>query len=292
MQEKKQKGRVILANDLAGLGKVALANSIPIMACAGIETAILPTVLLSSHTGGFKNVHIDDCTQEMRKFLKQWQDLDIEWEAIVTGYLKSEEQILLLKEILQQGRLGCPLLIVDPVMADHGNFYSGFDAAYAEKMRSLCALADYILPNLTEACLLSGSPMLHEGEYTETELELLAERLLELGAKNLIITGISFEEKSLATAFYEETTGRLDYVFTEKLPRHFFGTGDLFTAILSCCIVRRISLKDAVDFAMRWMHACLKHTISLERDLRYGVSYEPFLKAFIEGIEDLMERNR
>ncbi len=285
--QKAESRHIILANDLAGLGKVALANQIPIMACAGIEASILPTVILSSHTGGFKNIRIDDYTSGMQGFLKQWNSLDLHFDAILTGYLKNQEQIDILLDFKDTKMTNDSLLIVDPVMADNGTFYSGFDKSYAEKMKLLCKNADYIMPNITEACILTNSESILENSYNQADVEELVHELRQLGAKNVIITGVSFDDKNLGVAYADKKLDKVDYVFTRKLQDKFFGTGDLFTAIVSACIINSIDLNLAVEFAVNWLAKCLSYTISLNRDLKYGVAYEGFLDNFILIMDEL-----
>ncbi len=287
MENNKNLKRVLLANDLAGLGKVALANAIPIMACAKIETSILPTVILSSHTGGFSDIYIDDYTAGMDAFLKQWKNLNIAYDAIVTGYLKSEKAIDLLLEYKETRSVENALLIVDPIMGDSGKFYKGFDDSYANKMSLLCKNADYIIPNVTEACLLTETKELLKESHQRDEIELIFDKLIKMGSKNIIISGVSFDKEHLAVAFYEENKGEIEYIFTENLPYKFFGTGDLFTALISACIVRGVSLKSGIEFAVSWLEKCLKFTISLNRDLKLGVYYEAFLGELVNEVDKL-----
>lgn len=287
MHQKRDSKRILLANDLAGIGKVALSNAIPIMACAEIETGILPTVILSSHTGGFPDIFIDDYTRGMLGFLKQWRGLPLRYDAIVTGYLKSQEQIDILLAFSEEAKQTGTLLIVDPIMADNGSFYSGFDQAYAEKMKVLCQSADYLIPNISEACILTGTELRSDARYSEAEIDRIVGKLPDFGSKRIIITGIAMRPNELGTAFYNPEAGCTDYVFTPELPHKFYGTGDLFTSILSACAVKGIDLKRSLEFAVAWLDSCLRYTLEAGRDLRYGVLYEPFLKDFIEGIRAL-----
>ncbi len=285
--QKLESKQIILANDLAGLGKVALSNQIPIMACAGIEASILPTVILSSHTGGFENIQIDDYTSGMQGFLKQWHSLELSFNAILTGYLKNQKQIDILLNFKNNKMTMDSLLIVDPVMADNGKFYTGFDKTYAEKMKLLCQNADYIMPNITEACLLTDSESILQKPYSKNDVAKLIDKLMNLGSKNVIITGISFDDNNLAVAYFDKKYNKIDYVFTKKLKQKFFGTGDLFTAIVSACIINNIDLNLAIEFAVNWLAKCLNYTVSLDRDLKFGVAYESFLDNFILIMEEL-----
>ena len=179
--------KILIANDLPGIGKVALAPAIPIFACCQIETMLLPTVLLSSHTGGFKNIAIAEQTAFMKQSLKQWQELDLKPDAVLTGYFRNSEQIELVVDTI--GKLPASTQVfVDPIMADNGKLYSGFTAEHVEAMRKLIQKADVIYPNITEACLLTDTPY-PSGKITMDFTRELAKKLAELGPEYIIITG-------------------------------------------------------------------------------------------------------
>lgn len=276
---------IILASDLSGIGKVALTNAIPVMASLEIETVILPSAILSSHTGGFKNVFVDDYTDGTLSFLKAWKDIDIFYDGIVTGYLKTEKQInaiLDFKKIKSESGI----LIVDPIMADSGKFYTGFDSHYLKSMNSLCKNADYIIPNLTEACLLADIPYIGE-KYSEKDIENLIYKLLSKGIKNIIITGISFDKSQIGAVSYSEEDLKFNYFFSKKIDAHFFGTGDLFTAVVSACIFKKINLEKSVKISIDWLSVCLENTMKSNRNLKYGVCFEKHLPDLVKKIKEI-----
>lgn len=179
--------KILIANDLPGIGKVALAPAIPIFACCQIETILLPTVLLSSHTGGFKNIAIAEQTEFMRQSLCQWENLELNPDAILTGYFRNTEQIELIIDTIE--KLPEPKKIfVDPIMGDNGKLYSGFTAEHVDTMRKLIQHADVIYPNITEACLLTETAY-PSGKITMDFTRELAKKLAPLGPKHVIITG-------------------------------------------------------------------------------------------------------
>ena len=182
--------KVIVANDLVGLGKVALTSSLPIMSACQTEVLPLPTVLLSSHTGEFENIYVRDLTDDLKGFCKQWEHLDFIVDGLVSGYFKSEEG---LKRVGQLARDKQMSLFVDPIMGDNGRLYQGFDRKYVEAMKDFCQQADVIIPNLTEASLLTDSSYLEAGSYDDATIKKLLRELSKLGPRKVILTGISFE---------------------------------------------------------------------------------------------------
>lgn len=161
---------VIVANDLVGLGKVALTSSLPIMSACQTEVLPLPMVLLSSHTGEFDNIYVRDLTVDMQGFCEQWRRLDFRVDGLVSGYFKSEEEIGLVSQLSYEKKIP---IFVDPIMGDNGRLYQGFDRDYVEAMKDFCQQADVIIPNLIEAALLTGSPYLEEGSYDMVTIENL-----------------------------------------------------------------------------------------------------------------------
>ena len=180
--------KVIVANDLVGLGKVALTSSLPIMSACQTEVLPLPTVLLSSHTGEFENIYVRDLTDDLKGFCKQWEHLDFIVDGLVSGYFKSEEALKCVGQLARDKQIA---LFVDPIMGDNGSLYQGFDRNYVEAMKAFCQQADVIIPNLTEAAFLTDTPYLEEGSYDEATIEKLLRELTKLGPRKVILTGIS-----------------------------------------------------------------------------------------------------
>ena len=176
--------KVIVANDLVGLGKVALTSSLPIMSACQTEVLPLPTVLLSSHTGEFENIYVRDLTDDLKGFCKQWEHLEFKVDGLVSGYFKSEEA---LKRVAQLARDKQIALFVDPIMGDNGCLYQGFDRNYVEAMKAFCQQADVIIPNLTEAALLTDTPYLEAGSYDKVTVEKLLRDLSKIGPRKVIL---------------------------------------------------------------------------------------------------------
>ncbi|SEP57780.1 pyridoxine kinase [Streptococcus equinus] len=276
---------VIVANDIVGLGKVALSSALPVLSSCQIEVIPMPTVLLSSHTGGFSDIHISDLTQAMEDFVKQWNNLDFPCQGIITGYFKTQKQLEVLAEYALTHQLP---RFVDPIMADNGCLYAGYQETFVEKMKRFCKDADVITPNLTEACLLADLPYLGEN-YLKTDIEQLCQALVKYNNKHIILTGISFEDDKIGLAHFNRESGNITYHFSKAYPYHFFGTGDLITAILGAGYFHDLSLDDVAEVALDFIDKTLERTLALNRDLRFGLSYEPFLPELVLNIKRLME---
>ncbi|SEI56594.1 pyridoxamine kinase [Streptococcus equinus] len=276
---------VIVANDIVGLGKVALSSALPVLSSCQIEVIPMPTVLLSSHTGGFSDIHISDLTQAMENFVKQWNNLDFPCQGIITGYFKTQKQLEVLAEYAHTHKLP---RFVDPIMADNGRLYAGYQETFVEKMKRFCKDADVITPNLTEACLLADLPYLNEN-YSKTDIEQLCQALVKYNNKHIILTGISFEDGKIGLAHFNCESGKITYHFSKAYPYHFFGTGDLITAILGAGYFHDLSLDDVAEVALDFIDKTLERTIALNRDLRFGLSFEPFLPELALNIKRLME---
>ncbi|BAV02400.1 pyridoxamine kinase [Lactococcus formosensis] len=267
---------IVAVHDISCVGRCSLTVALPIISAYGIECRLLPTALLSTHTGGFTNFTYLDLTDEMRNIIQAWQELNLQMDGIYSGFMASAEQIDVLKGLIDIYKDENNLTIIDPVMADHGELYSVFDMHFVEKMGELLPYADVLLPNITEACLLTGTPY-QEGVQTEGFIEMLIEKLQARGAKNIVLTGVMLDEKYIGAAA-ARSTGQIDYVLAEKLPGAYHGTGDIFGSVLSAELTNGKTLtaatREAVDFVVK----SIKNTPK-SADKRYGVEFEQTLKS-------------
>ena len=277
--------RIILASDISGLGKVAVTAALPLFAVCQLEVSVLPTVLLSSHTGGFPKVYIDDYTVGMQAFLKQWQSLEIGFSALVTGYLRSSQQITSLIDFLERENIP---LIVDPIMADNGKLYKGFDDHYISSMRTLCQKADLILPNLTEACFLADLPY-QDNDLTEQFLKSLAQRLSELGAKKILLTGLPLSHDQIGVAYFDKEEGVFSLYRGKRFQQQFFGTGDMLTGLVAAAFVQGLDLQKCLPVFINFIEKSLATTLDCHFDLRYGVYYQPHLGDLFIEFKRLLE---
>ena len=278
--------KVIVANDLVGLGKVALTSSLPIMSACQTEVLPLPTVLLSSHTGDFNNIYVRDLTDDLKGFCKQWEYLDFKVDGLVSGYFKSEEELKLVGQLARDKEIP---LFVDPIMADNGRLYQGFDRNFVEAMKDFCQQADVIIPNLTEAALLTDTPYLEAGSYDKVTVEKLLRDLTKLGPQKVIVTGISFETDKIGLAYFDKETNETAYLMRKSYQSHFYGSGDLLTAILSAGYFYNLDLLKVCDLALDVMERVLSSTLSDGRLLKYGLCYEPHIGLLFSGFNALLE---
>ena len=229
---------VIVANDIVGLGKVALSTALPVLSACQIEVIPLPTVLLSSHTGGFENISITKLNQATTGFLTQWNTINFSVDGLMTGYFNSQEQLHQIADSKQRKLAG----FVDPIMADNGRLYAGYQQDFVTVMQQFCQNADVITPNITEACLLADVPYLGE-DYTRKDIEEFAFKgFKNFNNKHVILTGVSFKAGQIGLAHFNQQSGSVTYHMSKAYPHHFFGTGDLLCAVLGAGYFHGLSL--------------------------------------------------
>ena len=284
MKNKTHQKRVAAIHDLSGFGKCSLTVALPILSAAGIETSALPTAILSTHTGGISGYTYRDLTEDMRQVMKHWKSLDIKFDAIYTGFLGSFEQLDIVKEFFDAFRQEDNLILVDPVMGDNGELYTVFTREFAAGMRMLCQKADIIVPNLTEAALLLDEPY-HPGPYTHAYIESLLRKLGALGPQKVVLTGVYFKEDELGAATYDRTTDTIDYVFTQKIPGYYHGTGDVFASALLSALLNDFSLIDAAAIAVHFTTDSIRRTYKAKTDYRFGVNFEQSFPDFLKELK-------
>ena len=271
--------KILTIQDISCVGQCSLTVALPIISACGIETCVLPSAVLSTHTGGFKGYTFRDLTEDMPAIKEHWIKEGIKFAAIYTGYLGSAKQIQYVADIFEaNGAEGC-LKIVDPAMADNGKLYPGFDKAFVEVMKGLCSKADYILPNITEACLLTGVE--YKTEYDRAYIDMLLEKLSALGCPNIIFTGVSYAPGKTGVVVYREG----DYVYYEhdKLPNGSHGTGDVYASAFVGALVNGKSPYDAARIAADYTVECIKETAKQDNHW-YGAAFEPVLGKLISMI--------
>lgn len=284
MNNKTHQKRVAAIHDLSGFGKCSLTVALPILSAAGIETSALPTAFLSTHTGGISGYTYRDLTADMRPVMQHWKSLDIRFDAIYTGYLGSFEQLDIVKEFFDTFRTEDNLILVDPVMGDNGELYTSFTHEFAAGMRSLCQKADIIVPNLTEASLLLDEPFC-PGPYTASYIESILLKLSELGPKKIVLTGVFFNEDELGAATYDRTTNTTDYVFTQKIPGYYHGTGDVFASALLAALLNDFSLTESAAIAVHFTTESIRRTYNAKTDYRFGVNFEQSFPDFLKELK-------
>ena len=274
--------RIVTIQDISCLGKCSLTVALPLISAMGVECAIIPTAVLSTHTM-FKNFTCRDLTDEIQPIVEHWRSEDIGFDAVYTGYLGSFEQIDIVSGVFKKLKTDNNIIFVDPAMADNGKLYPAFDEAFARKMASLCADADIIVPNITEAAFMTG--MEYREEYDEAYVKDLLLALSKLGAKISILTGVGFEPGKTGVMGYDSAKGEFHYYCHDKLPVSYHGTGDIFSSVCIGAIMGGQSWQQAVKTAADFVSDCIRVTMSSDKEKWYGVDFEACIPGLVRSLE-------
>jgi pyridoxine kinase len=268
-------------HDISCVGRCSLTVALPIISAAGFNCGVLPTAVLSTHTGGFTGFTYRDLTEDIKPIAEHWDSLGLRFDALYSGFLGSFEQIDLVAELFDRFRAENGFVLVDPVMADNGQLYSVYSPRMAKGMAGLCSHADIIVPNLTEAAFLLGEPYVGD-DYDRSYIEALLKRLTALGAKQIVLTGVSYEPGMLGAASYDSVTGETGYFALKRIEGYFHGTGDVFGSSLLTGLLSGRSLTKAMEIAVRYTHRCIVLTDEAGLEKRYGVCFEKAIPYLIE----------
>jgi len=279
----KQLKRVAAIHDISGFGKCSLTVALPIISAAGIEVSVLPTAVLSTHTGGFTGFTYRDLTEDMRPITEHWKSLDIRFDAIYTGFLGSFEQLDLVTKFFETFKTKDNLILVDPVMADNGELYGIFSPDFATGMRKLCEKADIIVPNLTEASLLLGEPYC-QGPYSKSYIEDMMKKLSATGPQKIVLTGVYFNDDELGAAAYDAASGEITYYLEKRVPGYYHGTGDVFGSALLAALLNGFPLNESAAIAVRFTVSAIRKTAQAGTDIRFGVNFEQTIPEFLRDL--------
>lgn len=263
--------KVLTIQDISCLGKCSLTVALPVLSALGCETVILPTAVLSTHTM-FQNFTVKDLSDQIGPITEHWKSEGVKFDAIYTGYLGTVEQIGQIKEVFQKFRDDNTTIIVDPVMADNGKLYPAFDMEYVKENAGLCAEADMIVPNITEACLMTG--MEYREEYDEGYIRELLSGLNELGAGISMLTGVSLGQGKTGVMGYERKTGAYYSYQNRRIDANYHGTGDLFSSACVGEIMRGNDWRDAARIAADYTAHTIEVTLQNPDKPWYGVDFE------------------
>ena len=275
--------RVMAIHDISCVGRCSLTVALPILSAAGHDCGVLPTAVLSTHTGGFEGFTYRDLTNDINPISAHWQSLGLGFDAMYSGFLGSFEQIDLMAELFKTYKTKDNIVLVDPVMADEGQLYSIYSPEMAKGMAKLCGSADIIIPNITEACFMVDEEY-KPGPYDKPYIENLLKKLSALGAKQIVLTGVHFDNDKLGAAVYDTITSTIEYVFADRIEGHFHGTGDVFGSALLSAHLNAFSLAESAQIACDYVCEAIKITIELGQERRYGVAFERGLGGFIERL--------
>ena len=272
--------KILTIQDISCLGQCSLTVALPIISACGVEACVLPSAVLSTHTTGFTGYTFRDLTEDMPAIRKHWVQEGVKFDAIYTGYLGSAQQIAYVADFFATtGKPDC-LKIVDPAMADNGQLYPGFDNAFVETMKDLCGKADYLMPNITEAAFLTG--LEYKEAYDRSYIDALLQGLTGLGAKNIILTGVSYAPGKTGVVVMEH--GNYQYYAHDRMGKSCHGTGDVYASAFVGSLMRGKSAYDAARIAADYTVACIQETAKLDNHW-YGVAFEPVLIQLIQALQ-------
>lgn len=272
--------RILTIQDISCVGQCSLTVALPILSACGIETAVLPSAVLSTHTAGFSGYTFRDLTDDIPKIKEHWIKEDIKFDAIYTGYLGSTKQIDYVLDIFDSVTSDDSFIAVDPAMADNGKLYPAFDDEFVKAMQKLCSKADYIIPNITEACFLTDTEF--KTEYDRAYVDALLEKLSKINNKCIILTGVSYSKDKTGVVVYEN--GNYSYYEHEFLTNSCHGTGDIYASAFVGAVVREKSAYDAAKIAADYTVDCIKATQE-EDNHWYGAKFEPILSKLISSLK-------
>lgn len=276
--------RILTIQDISCLGQCSLTVALPVISACGVETCVLPSAVLSTHTGGFTGYTFRDLTEDIPPIVAHWKKEQILFDAIYTGYLGSEKQIGYVKNAMQT--LGKPgsLRIVDPAMADNGKLYAGFSDGFVSAMRTLCESADIILPNITEACFMTGAA--YREDYDRSYTDELMERLLGMGVRTVILTGVGYAPGETGVLV---CTGKEKFHYRHRrIARSCHGTGDLYASAFVGCLMNGLAVETAAGIAADFTVRCIENTMD-DPDHWYGSRFESVLPELMEMLKKAKE---
>lgn len=275
--------RIMTINDLSGVGKCSLTVALPILSCTGASVAVLPTAILSTHTGGFQGYTYRDLTCDMLSIAAHWHTLGLHFDALYSGWMGSREQADIVSQIFDLFQSPDTLVFVDPVMGDHGKLYSTYTMDRVAGVAALCGKAHLITPNLTEACLLLEEPYTPD-PLSPAKAQSLCERLCQMGPTRIVITGISTRDGVIGAAAWDAQTSCFSLHEMPRIPGLWHGTGDIFGSVLLGAITRGQSLARAASLAVDFIYRCIASAHQRDADPRFGVDFETQLPLLMEAI--------
>lgn len=277
--------RIVSIQDISCVGKCSLTVALPIISAMGVETAIIPTAVLSNHTA-FKNFTFKDLTDEIQPIADQLKKEQIDFDAIYTGYLGSFEQLKIVSKFFDDYKKDGGIIFIDPVMADNGKLYAGFTEEFAFEMAKLCSKADVIVPNMTEASFMLGVPYVGDN-YDEEYVKDMLIKLSKLGCKKVAITGVSLEPEKLGVMAYNSETNEFFSYYREKIDVSYHGTGDVFSSACIGAMMNGFSLNDSLKVAVDYTVECVKDTFEDKNSRWYGVNFETTIPLLLKLINKI-----
>ena len=275
--------KVLAIHDISCVGRCSLTVALPILSAAGLNTSVIPTALLSTHTGEFSGYTHLDLSDQLLPIAEHLASLQLPLDAFYSGYLASPAQVTQIKQMMDMLCGSETHIFVDPAFADHGKLYALMSSDMPRQMRCLCACAHTIVPNFTEASFLLGKP--YQEVYDRTHVASLTRELAALGPENVVISDISFDAAQTGIAVFKQGMGEPEYFFTPRYDGTFHGTGDVFASLLLAGLLSERSLMDAAQLALSLTHESILLTLEDKQPLRYGVQFERILPALMQELQ-------
>ncbi len=269
--------RILTVQDISCLGQCSITVALPIISALGIECAIIPSAVLSTHTGAWNGYTFRDLTDDMPDIINHWVSYNEKFDGLYTGYIGNARQFEILmdarKKLLKEG---API-ITDPAMADNGKLYKGFDEAFVKEMAKYTAGSDYVVPNITEASFMTGIE--YKEKYDEEYVKSLVSELKKLGSKEVVLTGVSYTPEKIGVCVSEGD--KLLYHFEDRVPESFHGTGDVFASVFTASFINGFTALDAAARAASFTREAMLSTDSKTHS--YGVNFEAVLSRVAPG---------
>lgn len=270
--------RVAAVHDLSGFGRCSMTIVMPSLSAMGIQCCPVLTAYLSTHTGGFSDNTFLDLTDQMAPVSAHWQREGITFDGIYTGFMGSREQISLTTDFIRAFKGADNIVVVDPVMGDHGKLYRTYDLEMCKTMMELADCADVITPNRTEAAILLGVEYEALLLENESDCRRWAEMLSREGRRSVVLTGVSLTTDKLGAVCFDRETGETSFALADRVNGQFHGTGDLFSSVLTGDLVRGKSLHESAQLAAEFTSLCVARTAAQpELPKREGIDFEPLL---------------
>ena len=276
--------KILTIQDISCFGQCSITVALPVISAFGIETAILPSAILSTHTSGFTDFTVRDLTEDLPEIRKHWEKEGIDFHAIYTGFIASAEQLDYIKDIIDSRLKPEGLVFVDPAMADNGEFYSTFDQEFADKMAELCKLGDFILPNTTEACYILHKPW--KPDFSKEEMIEIAEELSDFTNRYVILKGDNHRENEMGMIVLDKKEDTIDFVYNEKVDYMSHGTGDVFASAFVGSTMVGKTPQAAAKVAGEFTKKAIEKTIGDESHT-YGVKFEQAIPELYDLLENI-----
>ncbi|MBE6732770.1 MAG: pyridoxamine kinase [Ruminococcaceae bacterium] len=274
--------RIAAIHDISCFGRCSLTVALPILSAAGIETAVIPTSILSTHTGGFSGYTFRELTDDILPVAEHWRKEGITVPAVYTGYLGSKEQVDLVISAIDTITEKNALIVVDPAMADYGRLYGGFPEDFPKYMSKLCKRADIIVPNITEACMLLDKDY-SDGPYSEDFINELLLGLYNLTKAKVVLSGVWFDFKRIGAACFDGENA--EYIFSDRIDASYHGTGDVFASALVSGLMNGKDIKTSAELAVNFTCKCIKTTQKMQPNDNYGVCFEAEIPTLLKMLE-------